>query len=234
MGDPWTNPPEGLDLLVQRYVRKAGKLNISPDLLAKYARILIAAEEVVAERERSEQSVQDETARVAAAEHGVYEDDPQKARKAYKAARQRQQALHNSATALAGTLAQFERVLKARHGSLQVEVADKFPLADILAASNFIREFAAATTPHPADLAEIKFAKSELSLTLPGHTFMWWRNYVPKYRGQWNDMYALARCWRLTDAQGLDTFQRRVKKLKPSKDSQGRNWILGCPPWAIR
>jgi len=232
MDDPWKNAPSDLDKRVQQCVQRAGKLKIPEDRLVKYARMLIAAEEVLAHRAWMEQSTRDTVALVAAAEHGIYENDPKKARAAYAAARQAQREVFNSATALANRLVRFEELLKLRHRSLQVDAASKFPLADVLAASNVIRSFAAATTPHPNNLAEVTLAKSELSLTKAGHAFLWWRTCIEPYGGKWDHMYALARQWHLTDARDLETFRRLVRKSKPIR-VQGGTFILGCPPWAL-
>jgi len=233
MTDPWIDAPEDLEPRLQKHLRLAARANLPPDLVGRYARIHIAAEEVVRHRLRKEQEVREETVRVAALEHGIYEQDAKKARRAYAAARQGQREVYASATGMAQRLAKFGRLLETRHRYLQVDVAARFPLSRIVAASKLMQDFALATKPHPANLAEVKFAKSELSLTEFGHTFTWWRTEVPRYKDKWNDMHLLARCWRLTGTDDLETFQRLVRKLKPERDRQGRTWILGCPPWAL-
>lgn len=232
MDDPWKTVPEDLELRLRQHVQKAGRLNLEPSLLAKYARVHIAAEEIISHRAKGEQEVRDMQARVAASEHGIHEDDPKKARAGYAAACRIQQQVHASATGCSQRLTKLEGLLETRYSSLQVDVRDKFPLPGILAASQLIRDFAAATAPH-GRWAEVKFAKSELSLTVSGHTFLWWWTRIPRYNGKWKDMYALARCWHMTDARDLDTFERVVRKQKPKPDSQGGTWILPCPPWAL-
>jgi hypothetical protein len=171
-------------------------------------------------------------ARVAAAEHGIHEEDPEAARAAYAQARKAQRELFNSATGLAKRLQGFEELLKLKYQWLQIDVASKFPLPDVLAACNLLTSFATATTPHPNNLAEVKMAKSELSLTIQGHTLLWWRTYLPPYKGKWQDLHALARRWRLTDTHDLEAFQRQVRKSRPVKDASGMTHILRCPPWA--
>lgn len=232
MGDPWKNVPGDLEHRVQQKAKRAESLGIAGDLVAKYARILIAAEEVVSNRAQEEQDVRDEATSVAAAEHGIYEDDPQKARASYATARKSERQLYNSVAGLAKTLIRFEKVLKAGHRFLQVDVSRKFPLEAILGASSFIKAFAQATIPHPANLAEIEITKSEFSLTLANHTFLWWNTYVAHYEGRWEHMHALARCWNLTKVKDVEDFRRMVVKVKPTL-GDGGGWILGCPRWAI-
>ena len=191
----------------------------------------IAAEEVVSHRERSMQKTKDEQVLVAALEHGIYERDPKMARVAYAAACRAQQEVHASATGCSIRLRKLETLLNTRYQSIRTDVMARFPLPDLEAACRLIRDFATATKPH-GRWADVKFAKSELSLTIPGHTFIWW-TLLPTYRGKWTDMHELAICWRLTAANDLDTFQRSVRRLKPKPDSEGRTYILRCPPWAL-
>lgn len=232
MSDVWEKAPEDLEVRIGTYAKKAKTLKIPEDRVAQYARILIAAEEVVAARLRDEQRIRDETVLGAAAMHGFSGRDPEKARVAYARARKAQAELHNSAGGLVKRLATFERLLNEHHETLYFDVANRFPSNLLIGAIQLLREFAASISDFH-NFAEIKIARSELSLTIPGHTFMWWRKLIPRYPGQWSDMYALAQCWRLTDATCIDTFQRTVRKLKPERDSQGRTFILGCPPWAL-
>jgi hypothetical protein len=198
-----------------------------------YARIVVAAEEVIKHREHLEQSAHDLMAITAAAEHGVETQDPTKAAQVYAEARVAQQQIYASAKALSVKLARFEDVLKERYKLLPGSVAGRFPIERVLEAGRLIHEFAAASKPAPSNILKFKVAQSEVSLTKEGHTFLWWRRFIEKYDGQWSDMYHLSVCWRLTDAKDLCTFQRRVRKLKPIKDSLGMTWILGCPPWAL-
>jgi len=233
MDDPWKIPPANLEDQVKRYVRLATKKAINPDLVKAYARILIAATEVVAHRGRLEQATRDEVARVAAGEHGIYTDDPVEARKVYNAARRAQQEVHASAKACSTRLIRLQGLVQKRYESLPTDVVAEFPLDDVIAATEFIRRFATKTAPHPVNLAEFKMTKSDLSQTAAGHTFLWWRYYVPGHKGKWIDMHDLACCWRLTGAEDLGTFKRSVRKLKPEKDLLGRPSILRCPPWAL-
>ena len=168
---------------------------------------------------------------VAASQHGIEEKDPKKARAAYAAATRAQQAIHGSATGIANRFVKFERVLNAGHRLLQVDVGAKFPLASLLEATELIKQFAIATAPHP-NWADMKMAKSELSLPPSGHAFVWWRKYM-RYPGQWQDMFTLARLWHLTNAKDIDTFKRLARKMTPTKDPEGRTVILRCPPWAL-
>jgi hypothetical protein len=115
---------------------------------------------------------------------------------------------------------------------LKLDVADRFPLEAIVAAAKLVRDLAAATVPGN-NLAEIRIAKSEFSRTVAGHTFLWWIAYTPRYKGKWDHLYQLARCWRLTDSKDLEAFKRLVRKVKPAPDPQGGTWILRCPPWAL-
>ena len=183
MSDPWDTMPEGLDGRVEAYLKKAAKLAITPDLVKKYALIVVAAEEVLLHRDEMLRATREEAIQVAALEHGIDEPDPKKARKAYSAARQGHQTIHTSAKSCAKNVSRFEIVLTRRYKSLQVDVAGRFPLNDLVAACKLIRDFAEATKPHPHDLGKVKFAKSPLSLTAAGHTFVWWRKVANQYRG---------------------------------------------------
>jgi len=232
MGDPWTNPPEDLEQRLQKHLRMAAKLDLPTDSIRRYAHIHIAAEEVVQDRRNQEQRVRDEAARTAAFEHGICVDDPKRARVAYGAACRAQQEVHASATGCSLRLTKLETLLETHFRSLQIDIAHKFPLPELLSASKLIKEFAVATAPHP-NWADLKIAKSELSLTVPGHTFMWWRTTIQQYNGKSNDMFRLARCWRITDVADIATFQRLVRKLKRERDRQGRTYILRCPQWAL-
>ena len=232
MNDPQNAAPETLAQRVQKMVERARKLGISNDLVAKYARMVIAAEEVVAYRAATERLILDEMAIVAALEHGICESDPEKARVLYAAARKAQLELHNSAKGVALRIGHFKKQLAARHGSLQVDAAGRFPLDDVMAACDFIAGFAAATAPHPSNLAVVKFAKSELSFTKEGHALQWWQQCMPKYKDKWGDMHKLALCWHLTFAKDIRTFQRGVRKLRPVKTLPQGTWMLRCPPWA--
>ena len=232
MNDPWENRPTELEEQVERYVKRAAKVSVGADLIKKYARILIAAETVLAYREHSEHTTRDNMALLAASEHGISTDDLATARKCYAAARIAQQQVHASATGCSRRLTTLEKLLETHYDSLRHPVIDQFPIKEIATASRLIRDFASATALGP-NLADITMTKSPLSHTAPGHAFVWWRRFVPEYKHKWIDMHALARCWRLTDAKGVGTFKRRVQKLKPEKDLQGVPYILRCPPWAL-
>jgi hypothetical protein len=228
---PWDSAPQNLEKRIQDLVRRANGLGIERDLVARYARILIAAEEIIEEREADLTETRDEVARVAVLEHGISEAEPRKARRAYAQARQAQQEIYNSALALATKLDRFQTLLAQHHSLLQVEVHGQFPLARITEACKVIQDFAKATLPHPSNLAEVKFAKSPLSLSKAGHTFIWWRNRMPNYEGKWKDMHLLARRWHLSDAKDVATFQRSVRKHKGEKVGD-RTIFLPPPPWA--
>ena len=81
MSDPWDTMPEGLDGRVEAYLKKAAKLAITPDLVKKYALIVVAAEEVLLHRDEMLRATREEAIQVAALEHGIDEPDPKKARK---------------------------------------------------------------------------------------------------------------------------------------------------------
>ena len=233
MDDPWKVRPATLDEQVERYERQARKLNIKPELLKKYARILIAATKVVAHRHHGEQETRDLVACVAAGEHGILTIDPVKARKAFADARRVQQQVHASAEACSLKLTRFQRLLETRYESLPTNVKSEFPLDKVIVASEVIHGFSKATKPNKTKLAEVKFTQSELSLTAAGHTLLWWREFVPTHKGYWNERYRLAICWKLTKAKDIETFQRHVRKLHFKPDAMGRTYVLRCPPWAI-
>jgi hypothetical protein len=233
MSDTWKDgPPADLDLRVQRLLGRAKKLGIDGDLLVKYARLVIAAEEVLADREKGLRETRGESAILAAAQHGIWEDDPARAKVAYQTARKGERQLHNSARALASKLAGFEKVLTPRYPYIQNEAASKFPLEKLLDACQLLREFATATTPFADNLLEFKFAKSPLSLTKEGHALQWWHLRMPKYVRKWENMYALARCWHLSAAKDIIDFRRVVRKLPQEKTLNAGTFYLGCPPWA--
>jgi hypothetical protein len=232
MTDPWKEQPAELGDRIKDLLRRASKLNLEPQLIDEYARIFMAAQEVVAQRDRDEQRTSDIVACVAAGEHGIYTDDPVKARTAYASARVAQQRVHASASGCSGRLTKLEKLLETHHHALQEDVASRFPLKDLLAAVHLVREFASATAARN-NLAEFKMQKSELSRTIAGHTFLWWHAYLPRYKGKWSNMYSLARCWRLTDAKDLEAFQRIVRKVRPAPHPDGGTVILRCPPWAL-
>src|SRR5580658_4592421 len=91
VNDPWETRPAELEKLVERYVKRAAKASIDANLVRKYARILIAAETIVAYRVHSEHVTRDDMTLLAASEHGVYTDDVATARKGYAAGRVAQQ-----------------------------------------------------------------------------------------------------------------------------------------------
>ena len=231
MNDPSKNIPKELKPRVAQLVTSARNLDIKPALRLKYARMFVAAEAMVADLEARLQSIRNQVAIIAAFEHGILEDDPEKARAAYARARQAQQEIHTSATHLSARLTKFEGLIKGGHGLLRTDVAAEFALADIISATAFIRRLAAATKPNPANLAEVKFTKSEFHRTVAGHTFFWWRTLVPQDQRRWKEMHALALCWRLTDVQDSGDFRRMVLKLKPFQ-VLGVTFRTRCPPWA--
>jgi hypothetical protein len=232
MHDPWSTPPENLESRVSVYVKKASALGLPEALVRKYARILIAAEEVTAHRDRGKQETRDKMAIIAAAEHDCYTVDPEKARAAYAAARKAQQEIHGSATGCAVRLGKLKALLETRHSAVQIDVVAEYTIEKLISAIQLIEAFASATVLRP-NLLAFKIAKSELSETIPGHAFMWWRWYVPRYRGQLKDIHNLGRVWRLTDTRDVEVFERLVRKLKPVQDLEGGTYILRCPPWAL-
>jgi hypothetical protein len=232
MNDPWKVPPESLNQRVSDYVKKAGKLEIPEDRLRKYARILIAAEEVLKHRDGLDREARDITALVAASEHGFDTNDPGEARAAYAAARKAQQELHASSSGCAKRLEKLRELIETRHRRLRIGVASKFPIQDLAAAIELLQAFASATAPG-RNLTDFKMAKSELSQTALGHSLMWWRIYIPRFRGQWVEMHELARRWRLTDAKNVETFKRLARKFKPVRAPEGMLSALRCPPWAL-
>ena len=231
MSDVFEVTPEDVEERVQHFVKIAQNSMIPEYRLTKYARMLVAAEEVVLARGRDEQEVRDKSAIFAAAVHGIPESDPDKARAAYAEARKAQNEVHESAKSCALKVDHLKEILKPRFVSLHFEVAHKFPLENILSACELIKDFAAATALTKS-LVNVAIAKSELSLSAPSHALVWWRYYVEWYRGKWNDMHTLACCWHLSEAKDLSEFQRRVRTLARTRDELGRIAILGCPRWA--
>ncbi len=232
MTDPWKEQPADLGDRIKDLLRRASKLNLEPELIDQYARIFIAAQEVVEQRDRDEQKTSDIVACVAAAEHGIYTDDPVQARTAYASARAGQQQVYASASGCAGKLTKLERLLEMHYRQIRVDVAERFPLKDLVGAVHLVRDFAAAAAPGK-NLATFKMQKSELSRTIAGHTFSWWFYYVPRYKGKWADMHSLARCWHLTDVESREAFKRSIRKVRPAPNPQGGTIILSCPPWAL-
>jgi hypothetical protein len=233
MDDAWNSPPTDLDKRIHKYTKQAAGLGVRPDLIKKCARIAIAAQHIAHYQAQQEQETRDDMARVAAFEHGVIEEDPHKARAAYAKARQRHQAIHNSARGLANRIKKFEDLLKPGYRSMSGTLREKFTLAEIVAACDLLNRFAVESTPHPNNLAEVKFAKSELHGSAAERTFLWWRYYLRDPRPTWQEMFELSRRWNLTEARDISDFRRRVRKAKPVKTQVG-TFILPCPPWALQ
>jgi hypothetical protein len=229
--DPWKFRPRDLDYRVVMLAKRAKELKVPADRLRKYTLIRIAAEEVLAHRARLEQKARDELAIAAASDHGVFTDDPKKASTAYAQARKAQQEVHASSVGCARRLEKLQNLLATRHKSLPRRVAKDFPIEKITSAISVIQGFAAASAP-ARNVLNFKMAHSDLSFTEAGHTYFWWRFYIPG-KGRWQERYDLAFCWRLTDADCLENFKRQVKTLKSVRVDARMTSFLPCPPWAL-
>jgi len=64
-------------------------------------------------------------------------------------------------------------------------------------------------------------------------TLIWWEYWLHQGRGPrgkiWDDIYALAKVWRLTECRDVDSFKRIVVRL-----TQGMTEIVAPPAWCLK
>jgi hypothetical protein len=232
MGSLEIPAPKDLDERVRSLLGKADGLGISGDQLLRHARLLVAAQAVVADRDRIESRNRDELARVEALHYGVLASDTKAARAAIASGRIARQRVHVSASGCSKRLTRLVELLRMHYETLPFPLTAAIPIEDFEHALELIAALSNDTAPAPPTRSKLRMAKSPLSHTVAGHTFLWWR-YCVKDKLDWSAMHKLARCWHLTQSEDPQTFRRQVLKVKPEIDYWGVPCILGCPAWAL-
>jgi hypothetical protein len=84
--------------------------------------------------------------------------------------------------------------------------------------------------PELAIKEDLKEHKSHLNRA--EQTLVWWQVEVPRYSRKLEDMYELAKLWRLTDCKDIQTFRWRLTGLKKKAQftgPSGRTLLVACP-----
>jgi cation transport regulator ChaB len=220
-------PPDlipAIDRLVARAVRtgvSTARVRVCARLLA-YARLLAEGEEIGADH--AYRSLRESVGEL----HGMRDGyaNPEEAGRVYRSGRKARQAAHGSAHSARIAVLRLHEVLAKYRSDLPEHIRDAFPpekIQTILETLNHLWHWTCPAEDHLKSRDAI--CRSDLSATR--QTYIWWRFSVPAYRGKWNDMYALARAWHLTDANDVSGFRRYVLRI-----CAGVSSTIPSPPWA--
>jgi hypothetical protein len=194
-------------------LRRADELKMDPERLLPYAQLLVAAQDQhAAERASAEH------ARRARAEimglmldfSGGYDQPEEAIRREHKGRETRQQ-FYQLVEAAAHAIRKAEAFYGEHTDQLTKGLRVNYPRELITQDRVFWTRLATDANPsnsfYQREEPTPKFVSvSRLVLTS-------WRHLVPDYDGKWQDMYALARLWHISNSQDLEYFRRYVMRI---------------------
>jgi hypothetical protein len=136
--------------------------------------------------------------------------DPEIVIPLYRRARKAMQLANLSAKAALRQIKKLDKIMGDNHKALPVHL--KGSRARIGKVQEPLYELILWT--EGSDLLNIKRPKAATEIfNVSQLTFVWWRICLHGKRTPWEDMFQLARIWRLTDCSGVEIFRRHVLRL---------------------
>jgi hypothetical protein len=203
--------PPTLGLRIDGLVEKARKLPIHPNRVVKYAFLLATAEQQASGDAVSKRQTRRSKGELAGELHGFPEgyERPKAAIKQYRRNRRGRQQIHAS---LEGGLMKWEtveQVVRKHRLSLPVHHQAEFSderLGDVR--TRMLKMF--RITVLDEQFLDEKSCGREPSVTT--QTYIWWNLAHARYRGKTNEMYELAKVWKLTAVKDVETFRSMVNQ----------------------
>jgi hypothetical protein len=120
--------------------------------------------------------------------------------------------VHAAAAAAYKKLARLSKVHEKNFADLPKHIRDRWPVAHIQQVSESILQLSrwADRRRDPLKAARARAVKRNRP-TRAAQTYIWWREFVEP-EASWDEMYALAKLWRISDSQDIASFQRVVKR----------------------
>jgi hypothetical protein len=154
------------------------------------------------------------------------ECDPEIVIPLYRRARKAMQRANQSGKTALRKIKNLDKVLRGNHEALPAHL--KGFRARIWKVQEPLSELILGT--EGGDLLKIKRSKVATEIfNVSQLTFVWWRICLHGKRTPWEDMFQLAKIWRLTDCSDVGTFRRHVLRL--SKRVTG---IWPPPRWCLK
>jgi hypothetical protein len=216
--------PNMLKRLVER-MRMASKMSIHPDRLLKYALpVVVAHEQEQIDRVSAEHAI---SARCEAVGYlfgldSGYEDHAE-VRRRYAQARKGGRRVKARLESLRVQLRNGEEMFQTYQAKLPAHRRHSFLDANLKAIDMALANLKRTVTLD-GNLLPKRGKERELSTFT--QIYIWWLA-MPAYRGKWDDMYQLAKIWRLSDATDVDSFRAYVSRVCRSETSM-RNPFGSC------
>jgi hypothetical protein len=211
--------------VVEDLVKRAATTGVSPKRVRVYARYLAysqgwgEAEKVDADH--TFRALRETVGNL----HGIYDGyaEPNKAEIEYRQGRKALQFVRSSTCGAIIAVGRLLRVFTTHQSELPQHNRDSFPPEKIQTMLDTLKDLLEATGPTDDYLRENeRLCRSPFSATK--QAYIWWHDQGPANRGRWDDMYAVARAWRLTEFKNVESFRRYV--LRTCHEFPSR---LGCP-----
>jgi hypothetical protein len=208
-----TEPIEPGQKRLERRLLRAEDLKMDPDRLLRYAQLLGYAED----RHAGERTSADHTRRARAdiigqmfGVAGGY-DRPEEAIQHEHRARETGQQFCKIVEAAVHLMRKAEASLDKHPDHFTQGLRVNYPRNRITEMRVFWTRLAAAANPHKTSYQREEPMRQFASVSLLVLTS--WKHSVPDYDGKWQDMYALARLWHVSNSKDLDSFMRYVRRI---------------------
>jgi hypothetical protein len=213
---------------IAKLVGQALQLRIHPDLLVKYAFLFnLGVRQLQGEavsREHMRRSKAELVGQVHGSEEGYVNEG--KAIRVYRGGRRASQLIEASLASLQEKFQSTARVIRKHRNKLplhqQARLSDE-RLAET--SKRLIKMQLAATVDQPDFLVEKHRGRSRSRAAC---IFALWRFGMARYRGNWDDMHALATVWGLTNSADVETFRIIVNQacdgLTTKRGELGTPW----------
>jgi hypothetical protein len=193
-------------------VEKAGKLTIHPNRVVKYAFLRATAEHQARGDAASEEHARRSKAELAGELHGFREGyrHPAEAIERYRRSRRGRQQIQASIEGCLRKWMAAEQVLRKHRLDLPVHQQAQFSEESLGGVRKLLLVMARTTVLDEEILGE-KSRGREPNVTQ--QTYIWWHFSIPRYKGKTNEMYQLAKVWKLSAVKDVETFRSMVNQI---------------------
>ena len=189
-------------------VKKAKHLNVKPGRVVRYAALYSIARRVTLGDEVSREHTIRAKTELAGMLHGISDEDPEGARRAYRGGRQ---VIHQISVSLQSVLdkwKRYEQAVKKYRSRLPRHVQSRFSDSVLSNVRSALQPMGLVLAQDQMDLTK----KSPAGPSATDQTYRWWCSVKP-YPGKWNDMHAIACTWRMTRAKDQENFRKMVSRV---------------------
>jgi hypothetical protein len=207
---------------IDRRVEQASHTGISAERIHRYAHFLVAAETEAKWESMGAEHTRRSTFEIAGElygleESGYWNDGP--ARQARGRGRKTRQAIDNAADGARRAIERLKDLVIKSQSDLPVHmrIATGFSPERLDAALELLKEMKSFFRLRDDRLSEAMKSHGRPVVVnqteINRQAYLWWLSEIGDYPEKWKEMYALARTWRLSDADSVENFRRYVRKV---------------------